>query len=48
MAARPDLHEEVEDYVRGLAVEVPAEFAAEIVPVYRLEHETWTGSGGAR
>ena len=44
LAARPDLHEEVEAYVRGLAVEVPAEFPAEIVAVYRLEHETWTGS----
>ena len=44
LAARPDLHEEVEAYVRGLAVEVPAEFPAEVVAVYRLEHETWTGS----
>ena len=44
LAARPDLHDEVEAYVRGLAVEVPAEFPAEVVAVYRLEHETWTGS----
>jgi hypothetical protein len=44
LAARPDIHDEVEEYVRGLAVEVPAEFPAEIVAVYRLEHETWTGS----
>ena len=44
LAARPDLHEEVEAYVRELAIEVPAEFPAEIVAVYRLEHETWTGS----
>jgi hypothetical protein len=43
LAARPDLHDEVEAYVRGLAVEVPAEFPAEVVAVYRLEHETWTG-----
>ena len=43
LAARPDLHDEVEAYVRGLAVEVPAEFPAEVVTVYRLEHETWTG-----
>ena len=44
LAARPDLHDEVEAYVRGLAVEVPPEFLAEVVAVYRLEHETWTGS----
>jgi hypothetical protein len=44
LAARPDLHDEVEEYVRGLAVEVPAEFPAEVVAVYRLEHETWSGS----
>jgi len=44
LAARPDLHDEVEAYVRGLAVEVPAEFPAEVVAVYRLEHATWTGS----
>lgn len=44
LAARPDLHDEVEDYVRGLAVEVPAEFPAEVIAVYRLEHETWTGA----
>jgi hypothetical protein len=44
LAARPDLHGEVEAYVRGLAVDVPAEFAAEVVAVYRLEHETWSGS----
>lgn len=43
LAARPDLHDEVEEYVRGLAVEVPAEFPAEVVAVYRLEHETWSG-----
>jgi len=41
---RLDLHEEVEAYVRGLAVDVPAEFTAEVVAVYRLEHATWTGS----
>ena len=44
LAARPDLHDEVEDYVRGLGVEVPDEFPAEVVAVYRLEHETWTGA----
>jgi hypothetical protein len=44
LVARPDLHDEVEEYVRGLAVEAPAEFTAEVVAVYRLEHETWTGS----
>jgi hypothetical protein len=44
LAARPDLHEEVEAYVRSLAVEVPAEFPAEVVAIYRLEHETWTGA----
>ena len=44
LVARPDLHDEVEAYVRGLAVEAPAEFTAEVVAVYRLEHETWTGS----
>ena len=43
LAARPDLHDEVEAYVRGLAVEVPAEFPAEVIAVYRLEHATWTG-----
>jgi hypothetical protein len=44
LAARPDLHDEVEEYVRGLAIEVPPEFPAEIVAVYRLEHDTWAGS----
>jgi hypothetical protein len=44
LAARPDLHDEVEAYVRGLAVDVPAEFRAEVIAVYRLEHETWSGS----
>ena len=44
LIARPDLHDEVEAYVRGLAVEVPAEFAAEHVALYRLEHESWTGA----
>jgi hypothetical protein len=44
LAARPDLHEEVEEYVRGLAVEVPAEFTAEHVALYRLEHESWQGA----
>jgi hypothetical protein len=44
LAVRPDLHDEVEEYVRGLAIEVPREFHAEIVAVYRLEHETWAGS----
>lgn len=44
LAARPDLHDEVEAYVRGLAVEVPAEFAAEHLALYRLEHESWTGA----
>jgi hypothetical protein len=44
LAARPDLHEEVEAFVRGLSVEVPAEFSAEVVALYRLEHATWTGS----
>jgi 2'-5' RNA ligase superfamily len=44
LAARPDLHEEVEAYVRGLAVDVPGEFAAEYVALYRLEHESWSGA----
>jgi hypothetical protein len=43
LVERPDLHDEVEAYVRGLEVEVPAEFTAEFVAVYRLEHESWTG-----
>jgi hypothetical protein len=43
LAERPDLHEEVEAYVRGLDVPVPPSFRAEFVGVHRLEHETWTG-----
>jgi hypothetical protein len=43
LAERPDLHHEVEAYVRGLAVEVPESFTAEIIALYRLEHESWTG-----
>ena len=43
LAARPDLHDEVEAFVRGMAVEVPSEFTAEVIAVYRLEHATWTG-----
>jgi hypothetical protein len=30
--------------VRGLAVDVPAAFPAEVIAVYRLEHATWSGS----
>lgn len=44
LADRLDLVGEVEAFVRGLAVEVPASFVAEVVTLYALEHPTWTGS----
>lgn len=43
LGERPDLVAEVEDYVHGMAVEVPATFRAEVVTLYALQHPTWTG-----
>ena len=40
----PDLREEVEDYVNGLAVRTPSSFTADTVMLYRFAHNTWTGS----
>ena len=41
---RGDLRDEVEDYVRGLDVPVPARFAAEVVSLYRFTHPSWSGA----
>jgi 2'-5' RNA ligase len=42
--AREDLREEVEEYVRGLDVDVPASFTADTVALYSFEHPSWTGA----
>lgn len=41
---RPELRDEVEDYVRGLAIDVPSSFTADTVALYALEHPSWTGA----
>jgi hypothetical protein len=41
---RADLRDEVEEYVRGLGVDVPASFTADTVALYSFEHPTWTGT----
>jgi hypothetical protein len=41
---REDLRDEVEEYVRGLNVDVPAFFTADTVALYSFEHPSWTGA----
>jgi hypothetical protein len=41
---REDLRDEVEDYVRGLHIDVPTSFTADTVALYALEHPSWTGA----
>jgi hypothetical protein len=43
LAARPDLLDEVEDYVRGLQLPYPTTFTAGTVALYRFEAARWTG-----
>lgn len=40
---RPELLDEVESYVGGLGVAVPADFLADTVSLYRFAHPTWFG-----
>ena len=40
---REDLHDEVLDYIGGLAVPHPPRFKAEVITLYRFEHRDWTG-----
>jgi 2'-5' RNA ligase superfamily len=42
--ARGDWGDEVEAYVRALAVPYPEQFTADTVALYRFEHPTWTGA----
>ena len=41
---RPDLRDEVEEYVRGLRVARPDSFLADTVDLYRFWHASWTGA----
>lgn len=41
---RPELLDELEHYVSGLALPVPAKFLAETISLYRFLHPTWSGS----
>jgi hypothetical protein len=41
---REDLRDEVEEYVRGLNVDVPGSFTADTVALYAFEHSTWRGA----
>ncbi len=43
LGERPDLADEIEEFVRGLDVAVPASFLADTVSAYRFTHPTWTG-----
>ena len=40
---RSDLRDEVEQYVRGLAIEHPRSFVADTVALYRFTEDSWTG-----
>lgn len=40
---RPDLHDEVGEFVHGLEVAVPSGFRAETVVLYRTSSSDWTG-----
>jgi hypothetical protein len=41
---REDLRDEVEEYVRGLDIDVPTSFTADTVALYAFEHPSWTGA----
>lgn len=43
LADRPDLVDEVGEYIRGLPVTVPAGFAGDAVALYRTRSDDWTG-----
>ena len=43
-STRVDLRDEVEEYVRGLEIDVPASFTADTVALYSFEHPSWTGA----
>ncbi|WP_433283878.1 2'-5' RNA ligase family protein [Pseudonocardia sp. CA-142604] len=40
---RPDLSEEAEEFIHGLGVEVPPDFPAEYVSLYRTRSDDWSG-----
>ncbi len=40
---RPDLTDEVEEFVRGLGIEVPATFPGDTVALYRTSSDDWSG-----
>lgn len=40
---RPDLRDELEEFVDGLAIDSPPSFTADTVALYRFEHDSWTG-----
>ncbi|WP_433282307.1 2'-5' RNA ligase family protein [Pseudonocardia xinjiangensis] len=40
---RPDLTDEVEEFVRGLDIEVPATFPGDTVALYRTRSDDWSG-----
>lgn len=44
LITRPELLAEVEAYVHGLGVAVPASFTADTVGLYRFHHRNWTGA----
>ncbi|WP_198539320.1 2'-5' RNA ligase family protein [Streptomyces graminilatus] len=43
MYVRPDLSEEVEEYIDGLPVAFPASFPGDTVALYRTRSDDWTG-----
>lgn len=43
MYVRPDLSEEVEEYVRGLPVPFPESFTGDTVTLYRTRSDDWSG-----
>jgi hypothetical protein len=43
LRVRPDLSEEVEEFVHGLGVETPPTFSADTVSLYRTRSDDWTG-----
>jgi hypothetical protein len=40
---RPDLGDEVEEFVRGLGIDVPSTFPGDTVALYRTRSDDWTG-----
>ena len=43
LTERPELQDEVREFVEGLAAPVPREFRAEVMALYQLSHHTWAG-----